>query len=85
MKTELFRARNNHGIHLEMNELIAESVVEAIERGLPPASGPFPSDVVAGKPPTINLARNVQGGDGGNVQGGDGGKVQGGDGGIDVG
>jgi hypothetical protein len=75
-----FQSEEQSRYSLEMNELIAESVVEAIERGLPPANGPFLSDVVAGKPPTINLAQNVQRGDGGNVQGGVGGKVQGGDG-----
>ena len=75
-----FRSEEESRYSVEMNELIAESVVEAIEQGLPPANGPFPSDVVAGKPPTINLTQNVQRGDGRNVQGGVGGKVQGGDG-----
>ena len=75
-----------------MNELIAESVVEAVQDGTARPGGPYPTRAEAVKAPPVNLARNVQGGNGGSVQRGDGGKsrsrpvadVQGGNGGNET-
>ena len=55
-----------------MNELIAESVVEAVSGSAAQPGGPFPKRAAAGRPPPVNLARDVQGGDGGKVQRGSG-------------
>jgi hypothetical protein len=57
----------------DMNELIAESVTEAVLNSAAQPGGPFPKQVAAGRPPPVNLARDVQQGAGGKVQGGDGG------------
>ena len=56
-----------------MNELIADSLVEAVHEGRAQPGGPFPSGPPVGKPPPVNLACDVQGGNGEKSQGGNGG------------
>jgi hypothetical protein len=56
-----------------MNELIADSLVEAVHEGRAQPGGAFPSGPPVGKPPPVNLACDVQGGNGEKSQGGNGG------------
>ena len=55
-----------------MNELVAESIVEAVRSSAAQPGGPFPKQAAAGRPPPVNLAHDVQGGHGGKVQRGHG-------------
>ena len=64
-----------------MNELIADSLIEALHEAPAQPGGPFPSGAPVGKPPPINLAHDVQGGNGGKAHSG---KTQGGHGGSET-